>query len=59
MIGSKVLYSGAAVYATSTALLAAAVTLRIPFQHNTIGPYNYHRVVKAGARIPWRRIRSL
>ncbi len=60
MISSRVLYSGAAIYATTSAFVAGAIAFRLPVQHNTVGPYNYHRLFKAGRRIPWRRLtRSL
>jgi hypothetical protein len=58
MISTK-LYTGAAAFATASALLAATVSIKLPFQHNTVGPYNYHRLIKAGRRVPWRRLRSL
>jgi hypothetical protein len=59
MISSRLLYTSAAVYATTTSLIAGTVTVKLPFQHNTVGPYNYHRLVKAGRRVPWRRLRLL
>lgn len=53
------LYAGAALYASTTALAAAWISLKLPVQSNTVGPYNYHRVLKAGRLMPWRRIRAL
>lgn len=56
MLSSKVLYSGAALFATTSAFTATWISLALPIQHNKVGPYNYHRVAKAGRRIPWRRL---
>ena len=54
--GSNLLYKGAALYATTTAFVAFWVGLRMPLQNNKAGPYNYHKVLKQGRRIPWRRL---
>ncbi|KAK3071064.1 hypothetical protein LTR53_009324 [Teratosphaeriaceae sp. CCFEE 6253] len=60
MFTTKVLYSGAALYATTTAFCAAWVCYALPAQHNKVGPFNYHRVGKASRRgierVPWRRL---
>jgi hypothetical protein len=50
------LYQSACVYASVTAFSATWVALALPIQHGKVGPYNYHRAIKRGARIPWRRI---
>lgn len=54
--GTKLLYTGAAAYATCTAFAAFWVGLRLPVQHNKAGPFNYHKLIKAGRRVPWRRL---
>lgn len=54
--GNKLLYTGAAAYATCTAFAAFWVGLRLPIQSNKTGPYNYHKLIKAGRRVPWRRL---
>lgn len=54
--GNKLLYTGAAAYATCTAFAAFWVGVRLPVQHNKAGPFNYHKIVKAGRRVPWRRL---
>lgn len=56
MFASKVLYSGAALYATTTAFAAVWISLALPIQHKTVGPYNYHRLAKRAARLPWKRL---
>jgi len=56
MFTTKTLYSGAALYASTSAFMAAWICLALPVRHNTVGPYNYHRVLKAGRRVPWRRL---
>jgi hypothetical protein len=56
MLSTKVLYSGAALYATTTAFVAVWISLALPIQHNKAGPFNYHRLVKGARRIPWRRL---
>lgn len=43
-------------YASVTAFSATWVALALPIQHGKAGPFNYHRAIKRGARIPWRRI---
>jgi hypothetical protein len=50
------LYQSACVYASVTAFSATWVALALPIQHGKVGPFNYHRAIKRGARIPWRRI---
>ena len=49
------LYQSACVYASVTAFSATWVALALPIQHGKVGPFNYHRAIKRGARIPWRR----
>lgn len=56
MFGTKTLYSAAAIYGTTTAFAAFWVTLALPVQSNKAGPFNYHHLLKAGRRIPWRRL---
>lgn len=53
------LYTGAAAYASVSSFAAFWIVFALPYQHNTIGPYNYHGLIRAGRRIPWRRIRAL
>ena len=59
-VGSKMLYTSAAAYATCTGFVAFWVALKMPVQHDKTGPYNYNRLVRRGARItervPWRRL---
>ncbi|KAF2723157.1 hypothetical protein K431DRAFT_283321 [Polychaeton citri CBS 116435] len=50
------LFNGAAAFATISSLVAVAVAFKLPAQHGTVGPYNYHRAVKVGRRFPWRRL---
>ena len=50
------LYQSACLYASVTAFSATWVALALPIQHGKAGPFNYHRAIKRGARIPWRRI---
>jgi hypothetical protein len=50
------LYQSACVYASVTAFSATWVALALPIQHGKAGPFNYHRAIKKGGRIPWRRI---
>ncbi|GAB7362035.1 hypothetical protein MBLNU230_g2069t1 [Neophaeotheca triangularis] len=57
MTSSQMLYSGAACYASVSAFAAFWLTLRMPVQANTQGPYNYHRAIRAGRRVPWKRLR--
>jgi hypothetical protein len=59
MVNTRLLFTGAAAYASATAFTAFWISLKLPLQNNTIGPYNYHRLLKAGRRVPWRRIRAL
>lgn len=56
MLGTKLLYSGAALYASTTAFAAVWISLALPVQHNTVGPYNFHRMLKGARRVPWRRL---
>jgi hypothetical protein len=57
---SKVLYSSAALYASTSAFAAAWVCYALPATHNKVGPFNYHRVGKASRkgieRVPWKRL---
>lgn len=53
------LFTSAALYASCTSFAAFWVAFGLPFQHNTHGPYNYHRVIRHGSRIPWRRVPRL
>ena len=55
------LYAGAALYATMTAVTAAYVSLRLPLQNRTVGPYNYHRMIQRARRLQreWARPRLL
>ncbi|KAK4918421.1 hypothetical protein LTR49_013813 [Elasticomyces elasticus] len=46
----KVLYSSAALYASTTAFAAAWVCYALPATHNKVGPFNYHRVGKASRK---------
>ncbi|KAK6439001.1 hypothetical protein LTR95_004787 [Oleoguttula sp. CCFEE 5521] len=46
----------AAVYASVTGFSAFWVCVALPMRHERVGPYNYHRAIKAGRRIPWRRM---
>lgn len=55
-ISAAKLYTGAAAYATVTGFTAFWVGLKLPVQNNKQGPYNYHRILKAGRRVPWRRL---
>ncbi|KAK5674460.1 hypothetical protein LTS10_012848 [Elasticomyces elasticus] len=48
--GPKALYSGAALYASTTAFAAAWVCYALPATHNKVGPFNYHRVGKASRK---------
>lgn len=50
------MYQSACMYASVTAFSATWVALALPIQHGKAGPFNYHRAIKRGARIPWRRI---
>ena len=50
------LYQSACLYASVTAFSATWVAIALPIQHGKAGPFNYHRAIKRGARIPWRRI---
>jgi hypothetical protein len=52
----NILYALSALYATTTFLAASWMTVKMPMQHDTVGPYRYHRVVrKLGVRkMPWR-----
>ena len=59
MSRSAILYSGAAAYASVTAFSAVWISLALPIQHNKVGPFNYHKAIKAGRRVPWRRLRAL
>lgn len=54
--GNNLLYKGAALYATTTAFAAFWLTVRQPIQAGKEGPYNVHRVLRQGRRIPWRRL---
>jgi len=60
MISTKTLFTGSALYATTTAFCAAWVCYALPVQHNKVGPFNYHRAGKItrrfGERVPWRRL---
>ena len=62
MFTTKAIYSGAALYATTTAFAAVWITLALPIRHNTVGPYNYHglgkRIERFGekTRMPWKRL---
>jgi len=60
MFSTQVLYSGAALYATTSAFCAAWVCYALPAQHNRVGPFNYHflgrRLGKGIERVPWRRL---
>lgn len=56
IVSPNMLYKGAALYATTTAFAAFWLTLRLPVQAGKEGPYNVHRVVRQGRRIPWRRL---
>ncbi|KAK4542636.1 hypothetical protein LTR36_006685 [Oleoguttula mirabilis] len=38
MFSTKILYSGAALYATTTAFAAVWISLALPIQHKTVGP---------------------
>ena len=54
--GNNLLYKGAALYATTTAFAAFWIGLRLPVQNNKAGPFNYHKLLKQGRRVPWRRL---
>lgn len=54
--GGNKLFAAATLYGTTTAFAAVWVAIFLPVQAGTVGPYNYHRVIKAGRRIPWRRL---
>jgi hypothetical protein len=58
---SKLLYSLSALYATTTAFAAFWIGIRLPLQHDTVGPYRYHRALKwgMGRRGLWRRVPRL
>ncbi|KAH9844784.1 hypothetical protein Tdes44962_MAKER01331 [Teratosphaeria destructans] len=56
MFTTKALYQGAAIYGTTTAFCAAWVCFALPVQHGKVGPFNYHRIAKRAARLPWRRL---
>ena len=56
MYAKMTLTNMSALYATTSAFAAAWVCLALPVRHNTVGPYNYHAVLKAGRRIPWKRL---
>jgi hypothetical protein len=55
----QILYSASALYATTTALAALWIGIRLPLQYDTVGPYRYHRALKAWRRFPWRRMPRL
>merc|ERR1711939_751457 len=55
-ITNKMLYSGSALFATTTAFIPVWISLALPIRHETVGPYNYHRVAKRAARLPWKRL---
>merc|ERR1712080_285280 len=50
------LYQSACLYASVTAFSATWIALALPIQHGKAGPFNYHRAIRQGRRIPWRRI---
>jgi hypothetical protein len=50
------MYQSACLYASVTAFSATWIAVALPIQHGKAGPFNYHRAIKRGARIPWRRI---
>jgi len=50
------LYQGACLYGSVSAFAATWVALALPIQHNKVGPFNYHRAIKQGRRVPWRRL---
>ncbi|KAM0720912.1 hypothetical protein Q7P37_003197 [Cladosporium fusiforme] len=52
------LYQSACMYASVTAFSATWVALALPIQHGKAGPFNYHRAIRQGRRIPWRPQRS-
>jgi len=58
MFTTKVLYSGAALYATTTAFAAVWISLALPIQHGRVGPFNYHGLAKRveKSRMPWKRL---
>ncbi|TKA21959.1 hypothetical protein B0A50_08655 [Salinomyces thailandicus] len=53
-LSNKVLYSGSALFATTTAFIPVWISLALPIRHETVGPYNYHRLAKrAVAPVAW------
>ncbi|WPG98841.1 Hypothetical protein R9X50_00163900 [Acrodontium crateriforme] len=56
MFQSKMLFGAAGLYASATAFTAVWISMALPIQHGKTGPYNVHRVIKQGRRIPWKRL---
>jgi len=55
-ISSKALYTGSAFAVGTTAFIPIWISLALPVRHETHGPYNYHRIAKRAAKLPWKRL---